>query len=451
MHFRNKVEIEQIRAIEESGKPVLARFDGQDCSNFDSWLRARTAALKEQQSIAAALAYPPHLYRRIVFSTGVLLGVLGIISTSSLLTQADNTLNIFWLLGALLGLNGLSLVLWCLFAVSAGRSNTGIIAPLLHRLMLWLAPSRGSSSHKAAASRAWFRAQLNPLFHQWYLGRLTHAAWACYLVGSILGLLLLFATRQFNFVWESTLLDAEAFVHLSQMLAAPLQWLGLATPNEADILHSGRGQATLYGSELRQQWALFLLASLALYGVLPRLIAAAVCWILERRGRQRWQLDLSQPYYRQLQQQYWPSASPGTIIDPDPASAAQAASATVVPERPVPTSAHWIGIELNPQLPWPGFTSPAYLGQVTDRESLTRLGSQITELEAPVAITVEAARAPDRGLQRNLRELLANCREPWLALLDNGEVSASKWQNWQAVAKAMGVNDQQITRVVLTS
>lgn len=448
--FEDKIEIEQIRALEEGGNSLLARFDGQKCPDFASWLRARTASLKQQEPVRDALRYAPHLYHRLLVGGGLLLAVLGIISTSSLLTQADNTLNIFWLLGALLGFNAVSLLLWLLFAVNAGRSNGGIIAPLLHQVMLWLTPRR-ATGYRPTASRTWFAAQLNPRFHHWHLSRLTHVAWCCYLVGSILGLLLLFATRQFNFIWESTLLSAEAFIRLSQWLATPLQWLGMPTPSEADIVHSGSSKAAAYSSDLRQQWALFLLGCLGIYGLLPRVVAASACFALEYRGRKRWALDLSLPYYRRLHEQYRPSTSQSIIIDPDSEAAPSQQAAAAIAERPVPSNAYWLGLELHPQLPWPGRDSAAYLGEVTDRQSLQALGAQVGELEVPVAIAVEASKAPDRGLQRNLRELLAHCRQPWLALIDTGEVSESKWQNWLTVARKLGFTDTQITRIKLKS
>lgn len=448
VHFQDKVEIEQIRTLEESGSPLLAQFDGQRCASFSAWLKARTQALKQQKSVADAVAHGPHLYQRIAVGMGVLLTLLGIISTSSLLSGADNTLNIFWLLGALLGINLLSLILWCLFAIGSGRSNAGIIAPLLHRVMLWLAPAQPGRSAKASASRAWFRAQLNPLFHHWYLGRLTHLAWCCYLAGSIVGLLLLFATRQFNFIWESTLLDAQAFVQLSRALAAPLEWLGLPAPSESDIIHSGRNQAELYSGALRQQWALFLLACIALYGLLPRVIAAVACYIAEWRGRRRWQLDFSAPYYRQLQRQYAP-AHRSTIVDPDTQSAPAQREALSFADQPVPSNAYWVGIELHPQLPWPGMHSPAFLGQVTDGQSLSALSNRIGELDTPLAIAVEARKAPDRGVQRTVRQLLKHSREPWLALIDTGDVSESKWQNWLNTAHELGFAEQQVTRMAV--
>lgn len=448
MHFQDKVEIEQIRALEENGNPLLAQFDGQNCANFSAWLAARARALKQQQNVATAMAQGPHLYRRLTIGIGVLLTVLGIISTSSMLSGAANTLNIFWLLGALLGINFLSFVLWCLFAIGSGRSNAGIIAPLLHRVMLWLAPKQRGRSNKTSASRAWFRAQLNPLFHHWYLGRLTHLAWSCYLLGSIVGLLLLFATRQFNFIWESTLLDARTFVQLSQALATPLQWFGLPAPTEADIIHSARNQVDLDSGALRQQWALFLLACIAVYGLMPRLVAAAACYIAEVRGRRRWQLDYSKPYYRQLQRQYEPTP-PSTIVDPDIHSPPDGGAALQLSDRPIPSDAHWLGIELHPNLPWPGMQSPGFIGQVTDSHSLRALSERIGELDTPLAIAVEANKAPDRGVQRSLRQLLSHSGESWLALIDTGGVSDSKWQNWLRVAHDVGFAEQHVTRIAV--
>lgn len=453
LSFQNKIEVEQIRALEENGHALVARFDSEQCPSFDAWLVARTNALKQQGAVQAALQYAPALYSRILLSVGFLLTLLGIVSTGSLLSQAQSTLNIFWLLGALLGINALSLFIWMVLAANFRNSSGGVIPAIAHQLMIWLIPSGQDQSYKSAASRVWFTAQLHPQFHHWYLGRLAHLAWSFFLLGNILGLLLLFATRQFDFVWESTILSADTFIQLSQWLATPLQWLGLTTPSEADILRSGTAAVLPYSGELRQQWALFLIGCLAIYGLLPRLIAALVCLGLEHRGRRQWKLDLSLPYYRQLQRQYWPSTTQSAVIDPDhsqPVEPKQPSEVSIA-ERPVPTDAHWLGLELHPQLPWPGFESPAYLGQITDSQSLHSLSARISELNTPVAIAIEANKVPDRGLQRNLRGILVHCRHPWLALIDNGNVSDSKWQNWIETAHTLGFADTQITRIKVMS
>ena len=452
LSFKNKISIEQIRALEENGQPLLARFDGATATDFTAWLDQRRQALQSQAPVKEALLQAPTLYRKVLVSMSTLMVLVGIISSSNLLSQSTATLNIFWLLGALLGINALSLLLWSLFVATARNSNAGVVATLLHQVMTWLTPSADAKKRNPnrAASRAWYLGQLNVQFHHWYLGRLTHWAWCCFLCGSMLGLLLLFSTRQFDFVWESTLLSADSFIQLSQTLAAPLQWFGFSTPSTTDILSSGAGD-TQFSGALRQQWALFILACLALYGLLPRIIAAGLCLALEYRGKRIWQLDFSLPYYRKLQQQYWPSSSAARILDADPAPASNITHATTVEVRAVPTNAFYVGIELPPKLAWPGLHSDGFLGQITDRASKVRLSESMSATTDPIVIVVDSNKAPDRGLRRNLEELYNQCQQPWLGLLDNGQASESKWRAWQALALELGILDTQITRIPLTS
>ncbi|MGG6496815.1 UNVERIFIED_CONTAM: DUF2868 domain-containing protein, partial [Bacteroidetes bacterium 56_B9] len=85
--------------------------------------------------------------------------------------------------------------------------------------------------------------------------------------------------------WETTLLAADPFIHLTQALGALPSLLGFAVPDEAMIRASGDTLPAL--EQARQAWASWLLGVVLVYGLLPRLVLAALCLWRWRQGRER--------------------------------------------------------------------------------------------------------------------------------------------------------------------
>lgn len=80
-------------------------------------------------------------------------------------------------------------------------------------------------------------------------------------------LILMMATRQYDFIWESTLLGADFFAALTDALTVIPHALGWSAPS-VDMIRVTLD--TDYNRVLvRQMWAIWLVGAVLIYGVLP--------------------------------------------------------------------------------------------------------------------------------------------------------------------------------------
>lgn len=438
IRYSNKLMIEQVRSIEEGCGPIELIDNPAPEENFSRWLANRARRIARQPDIDSALQQGPRYYRRGIIFLTVLTMILGAITTLKSFAQIGHELNIFWVLLLLLGFNALSLVLWIIFTVCLRGSGNGVIAPLFNRaLHRWLPDRLNTPAH--AANRAWLRVRFDGPAARWHLGRVTHWAWMSYVLGGWLCLLLLLATRQFDFVWESTLLGGDSFVQLTRAMATPLQMLGLPAPSEAQILASQTGVQPGDPMIARRLWGWFLLLCILIYGFLPRLLAWLFCYLQEKRLQNRYQLPLAETYYLTLQQQLWPHASATVVLDEDQDHVEPGSSPTrtrSLPENP-PDDAIWLGVELMGD-----HALQKVQTNIVDKPSLLNALTLMDNNSAqPLVIAADAARPPDRGVERVIRQLLAK-RDPhmcWLVLyIDGPQISTPQQENW---ARLVSVTD----------
>lgn len=438
IRYSNKLMIEQVRSIEEGCGPIELIDNPAPEDNFSHWLATRARRIARQPDIDTALQQGPRFYRRGMIFLTALTMLLGAFTTLKSFAQIGSELNIFWVLLLLLGFNALSLVLWIIFTVGLRGSGNGVIAPLFNRaLHRWLPNRLNTPAH--AANRAWLRVRFEGPAARWHLGRVTHWAWMSYVVGGWLCLLLLLATRQFDFVWESTLLGGDSFVNLTRAMAAPLQMLGLPAPSDTQILASQTGVLPGDPANARRLWGWFLLLCILFYGFLPRLLAWLFCVLQEKRLQNRYQLPLAEAYYLTLQQQLWPHASAAVVLDQDQdkVESGNGSPHTSSPPESPPDNAIWLGVELTGD-----HAMQEVQTNIVDKPSLLNALNLLDDNSTqPLVIAAEAARPPDRGVERIIRQLLAkrDRQNSWLVLyIDGQQITTQHQENW---ARLVSVTD----------
>lgn len=452
-NFDKRVLIEQVRYIETEQTLVC---DNEEVftehavhQDFEDRLWQRAKCLQEQHELSPLLARAARLARyakTAALLVAALLGALGVIYAIT----DDQSINIYWLLLVLLGFNFISMLLW-LTGISLNMD--GLIAGILARLTSWL-PEHLESNGKSStlADRAWLACHFSGAPGKWQFSKITHQLWLVYLLTGLAVMLLLLMVRQYDFVWGTTLLSDNAFVKLTEVLAAPLQASGFATPSAAQVEASriGTDMTQASSAEFRYAWAQFLLGVLLLYGILPRILLWAWSALMCSFARGRFALDYYLPYYISLRQRLMPLASHGQIIDADTSTpvvsemTAKKPPATPLPHA-LPAETQWVAVELGDHINWPPLSvNPANdLGQVIDRESLRSILQQLQGHANPViAVSVASTRAPDRGVQRTIASLMANSSQRWLVLLQQPDVeaiSSSRLAAWYRLAEACEV------------
>ena len=131
------------------------------------------------------------------------------------------------------------------------------------------------------------------------VARVLHVAAAMIALGALAGLYLRGIAFEYRAGWESTFLDAGDVQRLLSIVLAPGSALtGIALPDAARL------EAMRFGAqgagENAAPWIHLYAATVGALVVLPRLLLAAGCWLVERYRASRWPLPLDEPYFQRL-------------------------------------------------------------------------------------------------------------------------------------------------------
>lgn len=223
---------ETIRLREEHAGPLddleanrLARAAGGD---LPSRIARRALWLAERDGLTAALKHWLQGARLAL----VLLMIFAVLSGAGLAFAAlgQTPVNVFWALGSLLGINLILLLSWALGLIFAGEHGA-----TLGRLWLWLSEKFARDAKAAQLAPALLLLLQRKKLNRWALGALVNGLWLLAMLSALILLLTLMATRRYGFVWETTILGADTFIHVTQALGYLPSLLGFNVPTEEMI------------------------------------------------------------------------------------------------------------------------------------------------------------------------------------------------------------------------
>jgi len=413
---------------QEANRHARAAGGGLSCriESRALWLAQRDGQLAALRHWCqgARLAWLGLLLAAVLSGVGLAMAALG---------DGQRPVNVFWALGSLLGLNLAMLLAWLLGLVFAGDSGGA-----LGRLWLWLSAKLARDAQAAQLAPALLLLLQRRRLTRWALGLLVHGFWLLALTSALLTLLALLATRRYGFVWETTILNGDTFVALTQALGAFPALLGFSLPDGELIRTSGR--AALADEAARHVWAGWLLGVLLVYGLLPRLLLALLCLWRWRRGSSRLALDLSLPGYQLLRERLLPTSERLGVCDaaPDWLSEPSLGKTPLTSEGAV-----LVAIELDDRRPWP----PALPGGIADagildsREQRQRLLDQLSRFPpARLAIACDPRRSPDRGTLALIAELARSSAATriWLLQPQPGEpLDSERLGDWHSALQRL--------------
>ncbi|VVO94345.1 DUF2868 domain-containing protein [Pseudomonas sp. B21128] len=419
---------ETVRLREEHAGPLddleanrLARAAGGD---LPSRIQRRALWLAERDGLTAALKHWLQGARLAL----VLLIILAMLSGAGLAFAAlgQTPVNVFWALGSLLGLNLILLLSWALGLIFAGEHGA-----TLGRLWLWLSEKLARDAKAAQLAPALLLMLQRKKLNRWALGALVNGLWLLVMLSALALLLTLMATRRYGFVWETTLLSADTFIHVTQALGHLPSLLGFNVPTVDMIRASGDGALDIESA--RQAWATWLVGVLVVYGVLPRLMLALLCFWRWNSGKAALRLDLNLPGYAQLRERLMPSSERLGVNDPEPAQLHRVESGV---SEHASEGALLVAIELDEQRPWPPALpkNVSNAGILDSRESRHKLLEQLSRFPpARLAIACDPRRSPDRGSLALIAELARNASATrvWLLQAPPGEaLDAERLGDW---------------------
>ncbi|MDR6948805.1 hypothetical protein J2Y39_003423 [Pseudomonas sp. 2957] len=426
---------ETIRLREEHAGPLddleanrLARAAGGD---LPSRIARRALWLAERDGLTAALKHWLQGARLAL----VLLMIVAVLSGAGLAFAAlgQTPVNVFWALGSLLGINMILLLSWALGLIFAGEHGA-----TLGRLWLWLSEKFARDAKAAQLAPALLLLLQRKKLNRWALGALVNGLWLLAMLSALILLLTLMATRRYGFVWETTILGADTFIHVTQALGYLPSLLGFNVPTEEMIRASGDGALDIESA--RQAWATWLVGVLVVYGVLPRLLLALLCLWRWNSGKAALRLDLNLPGYAQLRERLMPTSERLGVNDPEPAQLHRVESN--IGER-ASEGALLVAIELDEQRPWPPALpkNVSNAGILDSRESRHKLLEQLSRFPpARLAIACDPRRSPDRGSLALIAELARNASATriWLLQAPPGEaLDGQRLGDWHAALQQL--------------
>ncbi|WP_256807903.1 DUF2868 domain-containing protein [Pseudomonas siliginis] len=426
---------ETIRLREEHAGPLddleanrLARAAGGD---LPSRIARRALWLAERDGLTAALKHWLQGARLAL----VLLMIVAVLSGAGLAFAAlgQTPVNVFWALGSLLGINMILLLSWALGLIFAGEHGA-----TLGRLWLWLSEKFARDTKAAQLAPALLLLLQRKKLNRWALGALVNGLWLLAMLSALILLLTLMATRRYGFVWETTILGADTFIHVTQALGYLPALLGFNVPTEEMIRASGDGALDIESA--RQTWATWLVGVLVVYGVLPRLLLALFCLWRWNRGKAALRLDLNLPGYAQLRERLMPTSERLGVNDPEPAQLHRVESNV---GELASEGALLVAIELDEQRPWPPVLpkNVSNAGILDSRESRHKLLEQLSRFPpARLAIACDPRRSPDRGSLALIAELARNAGATriWLLQAPPGEaLDGQRLGDWHAALQQL--------------
>jgi hypothetical protein len=356
--------------------------------------------------------------------------------TTALAVLGDGTqpVNIPWALGGLLGLNLLMLLFWLLGMLV--RSDGAMLGRLVFQLTHYL-----PGEHHKALTRAFATLNQRADLMRWWLGLLSHTVWLCAMLGALLGLLWTLALRSYAFTWETTILSADVFTALVHGLSVLPQTLGLTIPDAATLVGADQSQA----DEVRRQWAAWLTASVALYGLMPRLVLILISSIRLLIGLRQLRLQTTAPEWAPLVQRLSPDLNERHVTDPAP-EAGQ--TARIVPvSNPRPGTSVLVAYELAAIKPWP----PADLPEHTQCLEVNSRGQRQQSLSAlaearphTLMVICDARLSPDRGTLHWLVNAGSLAGLTQIVLHNSEQSSDERLTSWHDSLRDIGVDSAHI-------
>jgi len=368
----------------------------------------------------------------------------GIASAAGALGDGGRPVNVLWAVGALLGLHLVTFLLWLASFLLRPGGATG-----LGRLWLWATRKLARGPDAALVPQALMNLLARAGALRWLFGTISHLLWLVGLGAALATLVVMLSTASYRFVWATTLLQPDTFVALTRVLGWLPAQLGFAAPADAVVRASDNSQ--VLPAAAQAQWSVWLIGVVAVYGVLPRLLAGLLCLAQAGRARRRLRIDTALPGYAALRDRLQPPAQSTGIDRPaDPLHQPQVGPAQLanLGDQPV-----LVGLELPSDRAWPPMDLPGSVqdaGNLDTREQRNRLLDALAQAGARrLLIACDARQTPDRGTLALIAALAgkAGRTRVWLSAgqAENGAAPA-RLDAWRERLAAAGMAPADILR-----
>ncbi|MDO5666799.1 MAG: DUF2868 domain-containing protein [Alcaligenaceae bacterium] len=361
-------------------------------------------------------------YRSLTKYSFLILVVLSVVSgiglASAGLGNSNDDVNLLSAWIAILGLHILSFMIWLFFLFIPKRSDKDY--PLLGQVWIWLTKKLSRGPHATMVPNALFSLSRQQRSTAWLLSAASHFMWLVILGAALLTVFFLLSTRSYTFVWETTILSASTLEDIATILGVLPALLGFPMPQVSDLIGAG----AVLDSKVHASWSHWLIGQIVVYGLLLRLIAFIISFLIGRIRLARTAIDIDSTAYAPLLARLEPVAISTGIDSPAPTI-----TAAELPKASADFSGNGtliVGIELDPDEKWPLFEMTANNklidgGNIESREQRHTLLSELGQRNEPlqqILFVCDAEQTPDRS-HLNLMQTIAHFGQKHFVLLIN--------------------------------
>ncbi len=474
--FTDRLLAESVCALEQDGAAAIEEHDAEQSAiagggDFEKRIVLRAGALSIAGEMRAALRHVDRATTTIVALLVVLALVAGAGAGRVLLdVDHERTVNFFRLLGGLVGVQTILLVAWFIVTLlKPSALASGSLGAVAMGGARWLAAKfHKGPTHTAALQANGVVLTRSPL-GRWTLGAISHGVWVAFGASTLVLVTIMLSTGHYLFTWETTILSADTYTSLIRMVAWLPDAMGVPTPSEQQIAEAQWPIDPQVAAGAQRVWGNFLIGSIVVYGLLPRLLLLGFCVQRRSRAKARWRLDTSQLGYLRLQSKLMPQTTSLGIVDSDGAqdqshaTAAVATTATNTTRDVGPPAI--LGLEIDtPQSTWPPqINGVAWndLGFVDDGNDRRRVLDQLTQPAASpkiVVIVSALTTTPDRGIGAFVQQIQTAAGCPIGLVLTGGQMLRDRGDvrlmqgridDWRVLAGEVGVDEQTVMELDL--
>lgn len=420
---------EAVRLVEASGPlddAAAMREAARSDPDIAHRVAHRAAILAERMGLPRELDRLRRVAPFIALVLAVAVAAAGLMLAGEVVGTTDRRINIMVALASLLGLHLLMLGVWLagfLFSSADPMSFSfgGLWAAIAARV------AGGRHGQAGLLVRAGVGLLVRARMLTWAAGLVSHCIWALSFGTVLVALVFALSFRRYSLGWETTILDPAFFVSWVRGLGVLPGLIGFPVPDVTGVV------AQVASASDQRVWALWLTGCIVVYGLLPRVLLAALCGIVLWRCHDRLSPDLSAPYFQKLATRF-DALAPGRIVDGDPGTTPVSGPRTLEPGEAT-GDLLIVGFELPPE--FPGVSDdPAAAGKpvrlvegsAREREELVDL---VARLRPRVLLMIcHATATPDRGTERLLRALLPHCAACRLYLWSRPAAPDTRWRRW---------------------
>lgn len=355
---------------------------------------------------------------------------------------------------ALVGVPTVMLLLWLILFLTGGRqgSHGRLPGAVFAAALNWAAPRLMRSQLAPQVLQSCLRLLRTDL-GRWWLSSVSHGFWLAYGTAALLAMALHFSLVQYTLTWGTTILDPQTVATMIGTIAWLPSSLNLIPAADPDWIVAAReGAGTAAG---RAAWAQFLMAAVALYATLPRLLLVVLCGAMARYQARRLNLDCSLPGFLRLRDALAVTAHSDTDDGPVPSTpppkrrrrAANAAGPPLLITVEVETDGDTIDL--------PGIGAQ-YVGSVNTRAARHQLEAALGAMDRPppgLVALCSLLRTPDAGTTAVLARMADLADAPLLLVLEDrehlvqrGADTAPREADWQRLAATIGADTVVLDR-----